>query len=259
MPLRLAVLGDPISHSRSPAIHGAAMRHLGIDGTYEARRAGPAELATAIRELQDGALHGMNITMPLKAEAANAAGSLTDEAQTSGSVNSLRLSDGVVEGHSTDVIASLSVFAQPRFDTNAPILILGSGGAAAAALVGARGHVAYLSARNMTRATSLVERTGSEANVVPWGTAIVGALLVNATPLGMHGEQLPMAQVEVAAGIIDLAYGDLPTPAIVRAEASGVAMMDGVEFLALQAASSFEWWTGMEAPFEIMLESARKA
>jgi shikimate 5-dehydrogenase len=75
----------------------------------------------------------------------------------------------------------------------------------------------------------------------------------------MHGEQLPMAQVEVAAGIIDLAYGDLPTPAIVRAEASGVAMMDGVEFLALQAASSFEWWTGMEAPFEIMLESARKA
>ena len=256
--LRLAVLGDPISHSRSPAIHGAAIRHLGLEGGYEARRAGPEELMVAIGELRQGTLQGINITMPLKREAAHAAGLLTEEARVSGSVNTLRFREGVVEGHSTDVVAARAAFTDPRFRPDAPILILGSGGAAAAVLAAAGDRDVYLAARNQDRAANLVAFTNLPASIVPFGTSIVGALVVNATPLGMRGELLPEATIGVASGLVDLAYGHDPTPAVTWAEGTGLPVMDGVEYLVLQAASSFEWWTGLVAPFEVMLESARK-
>ncbi|MGH8916133.1 MAG: shikimate dehydrogenase family protein [Acidimicrobiia bacterium] len=258
-PLRLAVLGDPIDHSRSPAIHRAAMRRLGIEGSYEARRAGPAELTAAVRELRAGTLHGMNITMPLKREAAAAADRLTPEAEAGASVNTLRLSDGLVEGHSTDVIAARSALSDPRFDPEAPVLVLGSGGAAAAAVAGVGHRVAYLAARDPARAATLADLAGPPAAVVPFGTGVSGALVINATPLGMKGEPLPEAIVELASGIIDLAYGGHPTPTVVLALESDVPVMDGVEFLVLQAAASFQWWTGVRPPLDAMLEAARKA
>jgi len=74
----------------------------------------------------------------------------------------------------------------------------------------------------------------------------------------MRRERLPEATMGVASGLVDLAYGHDPTPTVTWAEGTGLPVMDGVEFLVLQAASSFEWWTGLVAPFEVMLESARK-
>ena len=257
-PLRLAVLGDPISHSRSPAIHSAAIRHLGLEGSYEARRAGPEELMVAIGELREGRLQGINVTMPLKGEAARAAGLFTEEAQASGSVNTLRFREGMVEGHSTDVVAARAAFGDPRFRPDSPILILGSGGAAAAILAAAGERQVYLAARNPALAANLAGITHLPPSIVPFATSIVGALVVNATPLGMRGERLPEATIGVASGLVDLAYGHDPTPTVTWAESTGLPVMDGVEFLVLQAASSFEWWTGLEAPFEVMLESARK-
>jgi len=257
-PLRLAVLGDPIDHSRSPAIHTAAMRHLGITGSYVARRAGVFELDSAVGELRRGTLHGMNVTMPLKRAAAGAADTLTEEARASGSVNTLRFREGLVEGHSTDVVASRSALHDPRFDSEAPVLILGSGGAAAAALIGAAGRLVYLAARSAHRADDLVDEVRVPANVVHFGVGVAGAVVLNATPLGMAGQTLPEEITDVASGIIDLPYGDEPTPTVLRSVGSGVPVMDGVEFLVLQAAASFEWWTGVEAPVEVMLEAARK-
>lgn len=255
--MRLAVLGDPIAHSRSPVIHMAAMRHLGIDGSYEARLAGSPELARAVAELREGSLQGANITMPLKEEAAMACQTLTPEASAAGSVNTLRFRSGMVEGHSTDVMATRRAVADPRFDAGAPILILGSGGAAGAALVGAGGRVTYLAARNRNRALALARR-GGPVGILSLQVPVVGAVVINATPLGMEGESLPGEVLEVASGLIDLAYGDVPTPAVTWARESGVPALDGVEFLVLQAAASFEWWTGIEAPYDVMLERARK-
>jgi shikimate dehydrogenase len=258
-PLRLAVLGDPISHSRSPAIHNAAMRHLGIEGSYEAVKAGPAELDRAIEDLRAGRLHGMNVTMPLKREAALAADTLTPEAAESGSVNTLRLREGLVEGHSTDVVAARSAYSDPRFGQDAPILVLGSGGAAAAALIAARGRVVYLSARSEPDVAALVALITPAVNVVEPGTAVAGAVVVNATPVGMQGESLPATVTTLASGIIDLPYGDEPTPTVLWAEQKGLPVMDGIEFLVLQAAASLEWWTGLAPPLDVMLEAARNA
>ena len=256
--LHFAVLGDPIDHSRSPAIHNAAMEHLSIDGHYEARRAGPEELGRAVGEMRAGSLQGINVTMPLKEEAARLADLLTPEAATGGSVNTMRSGVGAIEGHSTDVVAVRAAFSDSRFEASAPILILGSGGAAAAALVGAAGRVVYLSSRNLERAGSVAARAGVDAGLVRFGTGVAGALLVNATPLGMGGESLPAEVLRAASGLIDLAYGDGPTPAQSAAEASSLPVMDGIEFLVLQAAASFEWWTGRPAPIEVMLKAARK-
>jgi shikimate dehydrogenase len=258
-PLRFAVLGDPIDHSRSPAIHTAALDHLGLPGTYVAIRAGSAELRSSVEQLREGSFDGFNITMPLKQEAAELAESLTTEAERSGSVNTLRARNHVIEGHSSDVIATATALGDPRFDPRVPVLVLGAGGAAAALLSGATTREIYLAARNVDRAHALVERIGIDAGVIPFGAGVAGALVINATPLGMGGENLPEEVLGVASGIIDLAYGQEETPAVALAASRGLPIMDGIEFLVLQAAASFEWWLGRPAPIEVMVTAARNA
>jgi shikimate dehydrogenase len=258
MSLIFAVLGDPIEHSRSPAIHTAALDHLGIEGSYVAIRAGSSELSDAVQDLRDGELDGLNITMPLKADAAAMADKLTAEAARSGSVNTLRAREGMVEGMSSDVIASRTALDDPRFTAGTAVLVLGAGGAAAAVLVGATNRDLYVAARDESRARALVERLEVDAGVIPLGAGVAGALVVNATPLGMRGDSLPEEVTGTATGLIDLAYGDIETLAVAKAKRTGLPVMDGVEFLVLQAAASFEWWLGRPAPLEVMAAAARK-
>ncbi len=157
------------------------------------------------------------------------------------------------------MVASARAFSDERFDPSSPILILGAGGAAAAAIIGAAGRVVYVAARDMQRAMALIERIGSRGGVVPLGVGVSGALVVNATPLGMGGERLPDAITTTASGIIDLPYGPSETLTVTGARATGLPYMDGVEFLVLQAAASFEWWTGVPAPIDVMVQAARNA
>lgn len=256
---RFAVLGDPIDHSRSPAIHTAALDYLGLKGNYVAIRAGAPELRSAVEQLREGSFDGFNITMPLKESAAALAEILTVEGERSGSVNTLRARDLVIEGHSTDVVATTWALGDPRFESRAPALVLGAGGAAAAVLAGADDREIYLSARDVDRAAAVIERVGIDAGVIPFGAGVAGALVINATPLGMGGEVLPEQVLGVASGIIDLAYGFTETAAVTRALTEGLPVMDGVEFLVLQAAVSFEWWLGRPAPIEVMLAAAKNA
>lgn len=255
--LRFALLGDPVDHSRSPAIHRAALAELGLSGSYEARRSGQAGLEAAVDELRGGDLDGINITMPLKAQAAASADRLTELADRSRSVNTLRFHDGFVEGHSTDAAATATVLTQPRFDRSAPILLLGAGGAAAAVLVALSGREVHLAARRTDLARELAAKAGYEVRLVPFGSAVAGAIVINATPLGMKGELLPDGVMDGASGLIDLAYGPVDPPATAEARRIGLPLLDGLEFLALQAGESFTWWTGMAAPLEVMFEAAK--
>jgi shikimate dehydrogenase len=254
---RFLLLGDPVEHSRSPQIHRAALEELGLAGTYHARRSDEIGLTTAIEELRGGGITGINVTMPLKAAAADACDDLTEEANASGSVNTLRCRGERVEGHSTDVLAMRSILDRRGFAGEVPLLVLGAGGAAKAAVAAARGRALYISARNPARAQGLADTTVSGATT-PWGVPVTGAVVVNATPLGMTGESLPGGLLEVSSGLIDLAYGELDTPAVRRAEELQIPVVDGIEFLAVQAAASLEWWLGVVAPLETMLRAARK-
>lgn len=253
--LRLAVIGDPISHSRSPAIHTAALDGLGIEGSYRARRTTPAEIEEVVADLRRGDLDGVNVTMPLKGLAAALVDDFTPEARRAGSVNTIvRHPDGRLGGHSTDISAlrRLWPLTQER-----PTLVLGAGGAAAAACLAAPNGAIYVSARRPGAVADLADRLQMELVAVPWEAAVVEAVVVNATPLGMNGEPLPDRIVALAAALIDLAYGPRSTPAMMTALRAGLPTVDGIEFLVAQAADSFRLWTGRKPPLEAMVRAAQ--
>ncbi|HLU30995.1 MAG TPA: shikimate dehydrogenase [Acidimicrobiia bacterium] len=254
--LRLAVIGDPISHSRSPAIHTAALRSTGIEGSYVPRRVSVDQVDEVIGDLRRGELDGVNVTMPLKIAIARAVDELSEPARRAGSVNTVvRREDGSLVGHNTDITALQRLWPKGR---DLPVLILGAGGAAAAAVQAAAGRSVYVSARRPASVAELAEQVESvELMAVPWGVAVVEAIVLNATPVGMQGEELPPRVVPLAAALIDLAYGPETTPAVRQARSLGIPTVDGLEFLVAQAADAFTLWTGQEAPVESMIQAAR--
>ncbi|MDH3539909.1 MAG: shikimate dehydrogenase [Acidimicrobiia bacterium] len=240
--LHLALLGDPVAHSFSPRLHAAALAAAGIRGSYEARRVDVAGMESAVEEIRTGHLHGANVTMPHKRVAARLADSLEADAARAGSVNTLLIRAGVVAGASTDVEGIRRAWGRLP---EGPVLILGAGGAAAAALLALEGRPLSVSARRPDAARALVARSGVEATVSEWGKPVDGAVVVNATALGMQGERLPESLLASAAGLFDMPYGKGQTPAVVTAVAHGLPVVDGVEMLISQAALSFELWTGV--------------
>lgn len=252
--LRLALLGDPVEHSLSPVMHSQALEDAGIDGEYLAIQADRGRLEEEVERLRSGRMDGANVTMPLKGAAAELCDRLTPEAARAGAVNSMRAEQGEVVGHSTDVVAFVGLLDQWE---DVPLLVLGAGGSARAALAAAGPGPVYVSARRRDAASGLAGPHERSA-VLAWDTAVAGALVVNATPLGMGGERLPEGVLAVASGLIDLPYGEMPTPAVTKTRDLGIPTVDGIEFLARQAAAAFTWWTGRPVDSEKLAEVARK-
>jgi shikimate dehydrogenase len=250
--MRLVVLGDPVEHSRSPAIHTAALAAVGIEGTYRARRVDDAGMASAVDEVRYGRITGANVTMPHKRLAFELADRTTENAMRSGAVNTLTRSDGEVWGYNTDVDGIRSVWASRDLPVDAPVLVVGTGGAAAGALVALAGRSLAISGRRNGSAADLLERTRVGGLVVPWAESLPGAVVVNATPLGMEGESLPHDVMAAASGFFDLTYASVESPSLRRAREAGLPTADGKELLLAQAAASFEIWTGIPAPASVM-------
>jgi shikimate dehydrogenase len=253
----LALLGDPVAHSRSPALHRAMLELSGLDGDYRAIRADEEVLARTISDLRSGLFQGLNVTMPLKGVAAAMADSLSPPAMRSESVNTLLLDGGTVLGHSTDSTTFEELVDSDRFEADAPVLVLGAGGSARAAMAALQGHRSlFVSARRPGGAAGLATTFG--AGTIDWGTAIRGAVVINSTPLGMHGEQIPVPVIGEAGGLIDLPYGSDETPAIATAKSLGLACVDGHEFLLRQAITSFQLWTGARVALDDLVTKLRK-
>lgn len=230
----------------------------GLEGEYVRIRADRATLEREVERLREGSWDGLNITMPLKAAAATLADSMSLRARRSGSVNTLMRDESGIYGESTDATVFDDLVRSGRFGSRAAVLVLGAGGSAAAALsaLGTDEHV-YLAARDPQRAGELASRLGGE--VIAWGTAVAGALVINSTPVGMAGETLPAGVLEVASGLIDLPYGDLATPAVERARATHrTEVVDGHEFLLRQAMASFRLWTGIQVDYTALEKAVRK-
>lgn len=258
--MRLVLLGDPVAHSLSPVMHQAALDALGIAGSYEARRVDGAGMRAAAAELREGSIHGANITMPHKRLAFDLCDRTEIEAGRAGSVNTWVLRRGEIVGHSTDVTGLRRVWTTAGLPHGAPVLVLGTGGAAAAALIALESHPRLLLAgRRAAAAAALVRRVAPRAEVVPWGSVAAGAVVVNATPLGMQGEALPHGVLEAAAGLVDLAYGPDETSAVHEAKGRGLPVADGIAMLAAQAAASFRLWVGEDPPESVMERAARNA
>lgn len=257
--MRLVVLGDPIEHSLSPALHTAALAECGLIGTYTRRRVDAAGMADAVDEVRDGVLDGANVTMPHKELAGRLCDRQAVTAQRAGAVNTLVRAGNEVVGHNTDIPGIRAAWEAAGLPDDAPIMVLGAGGAAAAAIVAVDGRPIFISSRRPEAGEALLERTTIKATVHPWGDPLDGAVVVNATPIGMGGEAIDAAILERAAGLFDMAYGAEITPAIRWMTSRGRPVADGRAMLLHQAAVAFELWTGHQAPIDHMRTALDRA
>ena len=246
--MRLVVLGDPVDHSLSPTIHRAALDALGIPGSYEARRVDGDGMSAAVDQLRIGTLDGANVTMPHKRVAFDLSDRLEPTARRAGAVNTLVRVDREVIGYNTDVAGVRTVWEWSGLAAAGPILVLGAGGAAAAAVLAMEGRPLFVTARRTDAVEALLAELDVSATVIPWAVPVVGATVVNATPLGMAGETLPGDVIDAASGLLEMAYGAGPTAAARTIAASGRPLASGPEMLLAQGAASFELWTGRSAP-----------
>jgi shikimate dehydrogenase len=257
--MRLVVLGDPVTHSLSPRIQQAAFDEAGIPGIYTARRVDAAGMEQALAELRRGELDGANVTMPHKRLASRLVDQRAPDAERSESVNTIVRDLGSLIGHSTDVGGIRSAWSENGLPERAPVLLLGGGGAAAAALLALEGSEIFISTRRRGAGRALLERVGVAGEEVPWGVAVPGAVVANATPIGMYGESLPPGLLEQSIGLLDMAYAATPTPAVRLAAGLRLPVADGLAMLVGQAALSFQLWTGRTGPVQAMRRAVETA
>ena len=249
------VIGDPIAHSLSPAIHGFWLQSLGRTETYRATRVGKAGLPAFLAERRaDPAWRGCNVTMPLKLDALEQADQASDRAVTAGAANLLVALDVRLMDANTDVGSVELLLERLAKDGHAleTLTLLGSGGAARAALVAFRllGLTAVtIQARDMAEALKLAVQYGLDSGPVPFDAPIAGAGLINATPLGMAGHPpLDLDLTELAADGWLFDFVTRETPLVADARARGLSVLTGIDMLIEQAAASFLLLFDTDAP-----------
>lgn len=261
---RIALVGDPVSASVSPAMQNAAFRSLGLAFQYEALRVPRDELAAAFGSLRQRFV-GLNVTIPHKEEASRLVDTLEPASRTSGSVNTVIFRNGQAIGDSTDgrgFLRALRRGAPGRELRSA--LIIGTGGAAraiAAALAG-DGLRVRVSGRNTNAALRLAgDIDGVEA--LPAGELPAGVdssdLLVSAVPAAAWEDGTLTCALRPGLVVFDLAYRPRQTPLLERASAAGATAIEGIEMLIEQGALSFQLWTGVEPPLAAMRMAAYDA
>lgn len=253
------LLGDPVAHSISPQLHTAAFEACGIDAVYVA--CAVTDPAAAVDGLSALGALGANITVPHKRTVWQHVTRRTPEAEQIGAANTLfRDGDGWVADN-TDAIGVQRVLTDDvGLGPADGVVVFGAGGAARAVAValGRIGGRVRVEARRSDRATqvqALAQAAG--AHHLPSGAPV--RLLINATPLGLHGETLPERYLQLADAqvVLDLVYGPQPTPLISLARERGLSAWDGLGMLVAQAAAAFERWTGRPAPVTDMRRAAQ--
>jgi shikimate dehydrogenase len=262
------LIGRPVAHSLSPAMHNAAFAKLGLPHRYEAKDIPDDQLAATLDGIRRDDVLGANVTIPYKESVLRLLDEVDDEARRIGAVNTIVSRGARLIGYNTDkygfekaletqpLNASWSSSGFPF--TNHAILVLGAGGAARACALALleRGNEVHIANRDPARAEALarsLDVDGRHPQVVPWprGRVPVDAI-VNATPLGLNGEEA-LEDVQLPPWVIDLVPTAEETPLVKRAKATeNVTVVDGLSMLLHQAARSFELWTGVPAPLEAM-------
>lgn len=239
-------------------MHNAGYAYLGIDATYEFLPTSPDNFGRIVAKMNAGELDGVNVTMPHKQHAFMAADVLDARALRLGAANTLVALDDGIRGYNTDVDGVEYALYRLGLSEGTPVHILGSGGAAAAALLAVHRYSPIsISSRTAAKASALCDRIGVDATVRPWGEPVAGAILLNATPLGMDGESLPDGALDGTVGFIEMAYGPIPTPASVTAARLSIPCTDGLVMLAGQAGTAFSLFTSSEVPISVLEAAAR--
>ena len=279
-PARLAVIGDPIAHSRSPQMHNPALRACGIDAQYIRVQVPVGRVGEAFQQFVKCGFLGVNITIPHKFEALAVVDELDELAAALGAVNTLAIRDGKLHGYNSDgpgfIRSVREAFGAELQDLR--VLILGAGGGAGRA-------VAAQSALKRCRKLILVNRSIEKAETVAGEIRAVGRcpdvsvlnwtdedvakaasnvdLIVNATSLGMKASDaklLPAGVLEARHLVFDMVYrADGSTPLLADAKLAGAKTVDGLTLLLHQGAISFEHWFDQPAPLDVMRAGLQNA
>lgn len=252
------VIGSPISHSKSPALHGYWLKKYGIAGHYIPMDVKSQDLASALETLPKLGFRGVNITIPHKEVALSLADVVTDRAALIGAANTLTFrADGALQADNTDgygFIANLKHSAPEWSAAAGPAVVLGAGGAARgviSALLSEGVPEIILANRTRARADMLREHFGAKVKVVDWSAlpkAITdAATLVNTTSLGMVGKpalKIDLGRINKATLVTDIVYTPLRTEFLENAAIAGCRTVDGLGMLLHQAVPGFESWFG---------------
>lgn len=258
---RLAgVLGWPVSHSKSPRLHGYWLRHHGLDGVYVPLPTPPERLKEALRGLVAMGFAGANFTVPHKEAVMPLLNEISPTAKRIGAVNTIVIApDGRTCGDNTDAfgfIENLKSAVPGLAITGRDAVVLGAGGAARAvcvALADAGAGCVTVINRTRERAETLAAALGGHITVADWAErerALSGAaLLINTTSLGMTGQpalDIALDALPKTAVVNDLVYAPLETRLLAEAKARGNAAVDGLGMLLFQAQAGFEAWFGVK-------------
>ena len=264
------VIGSPVAHSRSPALHGYWLRKYGIRGHYVPLDVAQDDLAEVLRMMPLMGFRGANVTIPHKETVLRLAGTVSDRAALIGAANTLTFrADGKIHADNTDGYGFLENLRQgaPGWRAEAgPCVVLGAGGAAravVASLLEAGAEEIRITNRTRNRAEALRAEFGTKVVVHDWvqaGSAIEGAAtVVNTTSLGMEGKgefRVPLDGLSPDAVVTDLVYTPLDTRLLIVAREIGCHTVDGLGMLLHQAVPGFERWFGVRPEVDGALRDA---
>ena len=268
----VGVWGHPVAHSRSPAMHNAALQTLGLDWAYVPFDVAPSNIEAALAGVLALGIVGVNITVPLK-ELVLPYLKVSPTALLAGSVNTLHNRNGVLHGDSTDGRGFLrSLEDAGQTGTGRQVLLLGAGGSARAVAfaLASQGSFCCIANRTPARAKALAAEVNraypGSAAVAGWGSETDPFdLLVNTTSLGMHPNEeaipaLPPEAFSLRPFVYDLIYAPVQTRLLALAKNAGCETMNGVKMLVHQGALSLSLWTGLpvdEIPVAVMEQAVR--
>jgi shikimate dehydrogenase len=259
------IIGWPISHSLSPAIHNAAFRATGLDWTYVAFAVAPEELERGIGGIRALGIAGVNVTMPHKQSVMPFLDEVSPEVELAGAVNTIIATGGRLIGANTDGAGFVRFLERDAAfaPSGKQALLLGAGGAARSLAVSlaAAGASVSITSRRDDASEVVAKAVGAEA--VAWDDRAPAAtkadLLVNATPVGSDassGSPIDPPAVHEGQLVVDLVYAPPLTPLLTAARERGAIAHNGLGMLLHQAALAFELWTGVPAPLEAMSAAA---
>ena len=260
------IIGDPIEHSLSPAMHNAAFNFLKLESSYIAYRVTYLELEASICSLKEVRLAGFNVTIPHKTRILKYIDVLDRVATQAGAVNTVKNIDSELYGYNTDVGGFLRPLMKRGINLNGlNILLLGAGGAARAVVVALSSKAENLKIsiinRNIDRAKELAKignTLGAKCESFSLDDVLLlsnrADVIVNALPLGMHDEKsiIDAHNIPTESIVYDIVYKPVLTDLLKNAKQAGATVVYGYEMLLEQGAESFQIWTGIPAPLEVM-------
>jgi shikimate dehydrogenase/3-dehydroquinate dehydratase type I len=268
-PTVLGLVGHPLGHSLSPAIHEAALNAIGMPAVYLPFDVGPDSLRVLLDDADRLRIRGFNVTHPYKESIVQKLDELDGDAGRIGVVNTVVIRDGWTTGYNTDTFGfrrSLRAFGMRVSGRRS--LVVGAGGAAKAVVdvLVREGAQVQVTNRSPDGAQALADAFGGTVDALPLDSLSRGGpwdLLVNATPVGTAGLEpglpVPESVLEKVGSVYDLVYNPPRTTLIAAAKRLGRPAFSGLEMLLNQAAKSFELWTGRSPPVDAMRQAAKEA